>query len=99
VDVVDPRELTLPDVGYLTVADPETGRRRVVDTRDAGLRRRYAAAAAAQRQRIAEEIRRSGADHLTVRTDADWLTDLLRHVEVRRRTRSRRAAVAGRATG
>lgn len=91
IDIVDPRELTLPAVGYLTVADPETGRRRVVDTADAALRQRYARAAAAQRDAIAEAIRRSGADHLTVRTDRDWLADLVRHVEVRRRSRMTRS--------
>ncbi|HUG87067.1 MAG TPA: DUF58 domain-containing protein [Euzebya sp.] len=92
VDVVDPRELSLPAVGYLTVADPETGRRRVVDTADAALRQRYAGAAQAQRAVIASHIRRSGADHLTVRTDGDWLADLIRHVEVRRRSRMSRSA-------
>ncbi|MGI9019069.1 MAG: DUF58 domain-containing protein [Euzebya sp.] len=91
VDVVDPRERTLPAVGYLTVADPETGRRRVVDTSDPRLRHRYAQAAAAQRAAIAAEIRRSGADHLTVHTDRDWLADLVRHVEVRRRSRMTRS--------
>ncbi len=91
IDVVDPRELTLPDVGFMTVADPETGRRRVVDTSDAGLRARYRAAAAGQRARIADEIRRTGADHLTVRTDRDWLSDLIRHIEVRRRSRMTRS--------
>ncbi|CAN5150389.1 DUF58 domain-containing protein [soil metagenome] len=91
VDVVDPRELSLPKVGYLTVADPETGRRRVVDTSDTRLRLRYAQAAKAQRTAIAGEIRRAGADHLTVRTDTDWLADLVRHVEVRRRSRVTRS--------
>ena len=51
VEVVDPRELSLPDVGLLQVADAETGRRRYVDTHDRKLRERYAAAAAAQRSR------------------------------------------------
>jgi uncharacterized protein (DUF58 family) len=88
VEVVDPRELSLPAVGYLTVADPETGRRRVVDTDDDALRARYAQAAQAQRSRIAQAIRSAGADHVTVRTDTDWLADLLRHIEVRRRSRT-----------
>lgn len=91
VEVVDPRELALPAVGYLTVADPETGRRRVVDTGDARLRQRYAEAATAQRDRIAAEIRRTGADHVVARTDRDWLADLVRHVEVRRRSRMDRS--------
>lgn len=95
VDVVDPRELGLPAVGLVTMADPETGRRRLVDTGDAGLRERYAAGAQRQQQRIAAEIRRAGADHLRVRTDRDWLTDLIRHVEIRRRSRLTRSAPVG----
>ena len=96
VEVLDPRELALPDVGYLTVADIETGRRRVVDTADARVRTRYAAAAARQRRHIARRIRRAGADHVVLRTDRDWLADLVRHVEVRRRSRHQHRAVAGR---
>lgn len=100
VDVVDPRELNLPRVGYLTLADPESGRRRVVDTDDMDVRVRYAEAARAQRERIAAELRRAGASHLTVRTDTDWLADVVRYVERRRRAdlpRAARATVGGRA--
>nr|WP_205712435.1 DUF58 domain-containing protein [Euzebya rosea] len=85
VDVVDPRELNLPDVGFITLADPESGRRRVVDTSDRSVRIRYAQAARDQRDRIAGELRRAGASHLSVRTDTDWLADVIRYVERRRR--------------
>ena len=34
VEVLDPRELRLPDVGLLVVEDPETGRQRTIDTSD-----------------------------------------------------------------
>ena len=40
VEVSDRRELELPDVGMLTMIDPETGRKRFVDTGSAGLRTR-----------------------------------------------------------
>ena len=46
VEVIDPRELELPDVGLLTLVDPETGRRREVRPATARLRERYAEAAA-----------------------------------------------------
>ena len=49
VEVRDQRELELPDVGLLTVVDPETGRRRYVDTRSPKVRERYAKGAADQR--------------------------------------------------
>ena len=51
IEVVDPRELELPDVGVLDLVDPETGRRREIQTGDRRLRARYAAAAAERRER------------------------------------------------
>lgn len=87
VEVVDPRELELPNVGFLTLVDPETGRRMEIQTAKAGLRARYAEAAAAQRAEIAAAIRRSGAQHLILRTDRDWLRDIVDFVVSARRHR------------
>ena len=84
VEVVDPRELELPDVGLVELEDPETGRLLEVATGDAGVRARFAEAAAAQRDGIARSIRSAGADHLVLRTDGDWLRDLVRFVSLRR---------------
>jgi uncharacterized protein (DUF58 family) len=84
VEVLDPRELELPDVGVLMVTDPETGRQREVLTSSARLREQYARAAAAQRAEIARALRSAGADHLVLRTDRDWMLDLLRFVALRR---------------
>ena len=88
VEVVDPRELELPNVGYLTLVDPETGRRMEVQTAKASLRQRYAEAAAAQRAEIAAAIRRTGAHHLVLRTDRDWLRDIVDYVVSARRHRA-----------
>ena len=88
IEVIDPRELELPDVGFLTVVDPETGRLRDVQTSNPKLRARYADAAAQQRADTARAIRATGAEHLVLRTDRDWLVDLARFVSARRRRRS-----------
>jgi uncharacterized protein (DUF58 family) len=85
VQVGDPRELELPDVGLLTLVDPETGRRREVSTASRRLRERYAAAAIRQQHAITAAIRRSGATHLRLRTDRDWVADIVRHVHAQRR--------------
>jgi uncharacterized protein (DUF58 family) len=85
VEVTDPRELELPDVGILTLVDPETGRRREVSTASRRLRARYAEAAAARRRAVADSLRRAGAAHLELRTDRDWVADLVRHVHAQRR--------------
>ncbi|GIF07269.1 DUF58 domain-containing protein [Actinoplanes siamensis] len=89
VEVVDPRELELPDVGVLTLADPETGALHEVQTADARLRERYAAAAGEQRAAIARALRAAGASHLRLRTDTDWLLDMVRFVAAQRHARTR----------
>jgi uncharacterized protein (DUF58 family) len=89
VEIVDPRELELPDVGVIALVDPETGSMHEVLTSDARLRQRYAAAAAEQRAAIAAAIRRAGGAHLRLRTDSDWLLDIVRFVAAQRHARTR----------
>jgi uncharacterized protein (DUF58 family) len=89
IEVVDPRELELPDVGVLTLADPETGALHEVQTADPALRRRYAEAAGEQRGAIARALRAGGAAHLRLRTDTDWLLDMVRFVAAQRHARTR----------
>lgn len=84
VEIVDPRELELPAVGMLAVVDPETGKTREVPT-NRRIRARYAEAAAAQRADIADRLRRSGISHLQLRTDRDWVHDIVRFVAARTR--------------
>jgi uncharacterized protein (DUF58 family) len=84
IELVDPRELELPDVGLIDVFDPETGDTREVNTASRALRENYHREALAQREGIARQIRNAGADHLVLRTDSDWLLDLVRFVALRR---------------
>ncbi|MGH9000434.1 MAG: DUF58 domain-containing protein, partial [Acidimicrobiia bacterium] len=87
VEVRDPREDDLPPVGYLTLVDPETGRRLEVQTQKGSLRRRFAEAAVAQREAVRAHIVGAGAAHLVLSTDRDWLGDLVRFVEAGRKRR------------
>src|SRR5664279_2923978 len=73
IEVLDPRELELPATGLVTFVDPESGRELEVQTSSASLRRDYAAAAVAQRERISTALRHIGAAHLQLRTDRDWV--------------------------
>nr|WP_245595417.1 DUF58 domain-containing protein [Glycomyces tenuis] len=84
VEIVDPAELKLPDVGVLDLIDPETGDHVEVQTGNARFRARYEAAAAEQRERIAAGIRGAGASHLRLSTGADWLRDIAAFVAERR---------------
>jgi uncharacterized protein (DUF58 family) len=84
VEVVDPREVELADVGLVSVVDPETGRRRLVDTADGSVRERYRQVAVERRSDVAGRLRGSGADHLVLRTDRDWVLDFVRFVSSRK---------------
>lgn len=85
VHVVDPRELELPEVGLLSVVDPESGRLVHVRTGSAELRARYARAAAERMQRITKELRSAGASDVVLRTDSDWLSAIVAFATTRRR--------------
>lgn len=84
VEVVDPRDVELPDVGTVMLADPETGKQREVRTSPV-LRREFAAAAAAHRDEVALSLRRAGCAHLVLRTDSDWIAEVVRFVVARKR--------------
>ncbi|MHA6631578.1 DUF58 domain-containing protein [Pseudonocardia sichuanensis] len=90
VQVTDPREAALPDVGLLRLVDPESGRTAEVATNDRRLQERYARAVADHWAVTAMALRAAGADHVALRTDGDWVGDIARFLAGRRRTARRR---------
>jgi uncharacterized protein (DUF58 family) len=73
IEVRDPREQELPDVGEIWLVDPETGRQMRVDTRSKSLRDRFAAAAAEERSGVARVLSSLGVPHVVLSTSGDWL--------------------------
>jgi len=90
IEVLDPRDVELPDVGDVILQDAETGVTREF-TIDAKLRNDFEKAAAAHRAEVARTLRRCDAPLLSLRTDRDWIADVVRFVSNRRR-----GALAGR---
>jgi len=86
IEIIDPIELELPDVGLSVFQDPETGAQLEVPTGRRDVRERYAAGASAFRAEVRETLRHAAADHLVLRTDSDWVLDLARYLRQRRRT-------------
>jgi uncharacterized protein (DUF58 family) len=87
LQVSDPREDELPDVGSIYVEDAETGEQIFVDTSDPGFRSRLKAAADDRQALLEEATRSAGVDLHQVRTDEDLVRSLLRISELRRRRR------------
>jgi uncharacterized protein (DUF58 family) len=73
----DPREMTLPDVGMLTLEDAETGDLVQIDTGNRKARDRFAALAEARRLDTVRTLRREGVDCLEIDTAVPYLSTLL----------------------
>jgi uncharacterized protein (DUF58 family) len=77
IQIVDPRERELPDVGLVTLWDPETGDWRVVDTADRRVRERFAERAQAFDRALERMLAERGADLLRLETGRSYAEPLL----------------------
>lgn len=87
--VSDPREHTLPDVGWITIEDAENGAQVELDTSDPAVRRGYAELAADRKKVLHKTIRSAGVDLLDLSTDQSYVPPLLNFFGNRRRRLSR----------
>ena len=85
VQVSDPLEQTLPDLGLITMEDPETGEQLFVDTSDKGFRTRFETLATERDEALRQTFSRLGVDRLTLATDQSLLDNLVRFSQARKR--------------
>ena len=85
VRLLDPREVELPDVGALIMEDAETGEQLYVDTHDAAFRRRFQEAASRREAEAHRAFRRAGVEALSLSTDEDLVSAIVRMARLRRR--------------
>ncbi len=75
--ISDRREQELPDVGFMKVADPETGRESWIDTSSARIRNEYAALWKKHDETISNSFRSCGVDSATISTGGDYIKPLI----------------------
>lgn len=85
VHIDDPLERELPQVGLMTIEDPETGEQLFVDTGNAALRRRFMALAAEREVFLKAAFERVGHEPLRLATNATLIENIVRFVERRKR--------------
>lgn len=91
IRLLDPLEMKLPDMGLISLRDPETGQTQLVDC-DGAFLKRFAKLADEQETRLREELARSGVDTLEISTGDDLADALIRFCAQRRRKSRRFAA-------
>ena len=87
VQVADPREKELPNVGVLALEDAESGEIIELDTADAAVRRRFNELALERSKRMVNDFRSEGVDTLELKTDAPYMAALQRFFKTRERRR------------
>ncbi len=76
IQVVDPVEETLPEVGRVRMHDPETGRQRLVATSRGELQAAYRQERGRWQEELDAKFRRLAVDKLVLRTGEDFLPKL-----------------------
>ena len=85
IRLIDPMELDLPDLGLVPIRDAETGEQLLVDTHDAGFRRRFARIAAQREAELRQAFVQAGVDTLELSTDDDLVQTVMRFADLRKR--------------
>ena len=78
VQIEDPRERDLPDVGLLSLEDAESGEMVELDTSDVSVRERFNQEAVTRVKKLLGDIRSEGVDTLELKTNAPYLPALQR---------------------
>jgi uncharacterized protein (DUF58 family) len=96
IQVTDPLEMQLPNVGMITVQDSESGEQALIDTGDSDIRGRYEEIMRQRQADIKKACALSGADFLQLSADQSLLRQLMAYLVFRKKRRTLSGARASR---
>ncbi len=85
ISITDPAEMHLPKAGMIELTDNETGDTLLVDSSSKNVRRKFARISAAQRQELITMLKKQAIDHIAIRTENDYVGDLVHFFKSRER--------------
>ena len=91
VRLTDPLETRMPDLGFLTFQDAESGEQLFVDTHDRHFRARFAAVADARDTALRTAFEKAGVDVVELATEDDVMDALMRFAQMRKQSLRRSA--------
>ncbi len=83
ITVTDPREIDLPNVGFIELEDAETGETFLVDTSDVNFRQDFMTRTLESVAARAKMFRSMNVDHIDIRTDKSYVDPLIRFFKMR----------------
>lgn len=86
VRLTDPFDTRMPDLGFMTFQDAESGEQLFVNTSSRGFQERFADAADAREAGLRSAFEKSGVDVVELATEDDVLDSLVRFAALRKRS-------------
>ena len=77
LQIYDIREQEMPDLGLIHFKNTETGEVLLIDSSDKAMRRQYELNWRQHNERLDTLLRRTGVDHVRIRTDQSYVAPLL----------------------
>ncbi|MDP1586222.1 MAG: DUF58 domain-containing protein [Prosthecobacter sp.] len=85
--IMDPREIELPNAGRVCLEDPETGEQILVNTSHPAVREQFVVRVAERQVALEHLLRRCGVERIAIRTDEDYVPALKAYFRTRKRRR------------
>ncbi|MGD8867637.1 MAG: DUF58 domain-containing protein [Gemmatimonadales bacterium] len=89
ITVSDPRERSLPDVGYLELIDAESDQRVVLDSGNRYVREQFEHLASQDELKLRQLLRRTSVDQIDIQTDRSYVPPLIEFFRARERKLAR----------
>ncbi|OPX25823.1 MAG: hypothetical protein B1H05_03190 [Candidatus Cloacimonas sp. 4484_140] len=83
IRILDPKEYTLPEVGFITFQDAETGKEVIINANDTQLRKRYEEHIDQTIQSFPQLLKKLKIDLIDIRTDTDYIEDIVKFFKAR----------------
>lgn len=83
ITVTDPREMVLPDIGFVELEDAETGEVILLDTSDSNLRETFTSERSQTKLERERLLRSMNVDYIDIRTDGSYIEPLIQFFRMR----------------
>lgn len=83
IKIVDPREIELPNVGFIELEDTETGEEILIDTKDPKVRRSFKEYATREQTNLDMTFRSIDLDNIQILTDRSYVEPLMAFFKAR----------------
>jgi len=83
IDIIDPREVELPNVGFLELEDAETGETVLIDTSNTEIRETFFEESQEERETREKFFKSIGVDNINVYTDRSYVEPIVKFFKMR----------------